>query len=115
MKYKLLKDEGNNSNITIENSETKASIMIGKITYDLLAKLTKAGIISDTDGLPLKNKWEYEISDETAKELSKIALQITKPKRDQSKKQSEQPSSPTPKEDRPVIDAMDVLLGLAKY
>ena len=37
--YKILKDKGNNMNIVLENTETKASIVIGRLTIDILSIL----------------------------------------------------------------------------
>ena len=111
--YKVLKEKGNNISITLENTETKASIIIGRLSMDILSLLEKEeGIhFGDSDGeIQLKDKWELAIKDETAKELSAKAMRMSKPVRDQSKK-----SEQVLKKDNKSIDAMDVLLGLASY
>lgn len=111
--YKILKEKGNNVSITLENTETKASIIIGRLSMDILSLLEKEeGIrFGDSDGeIKLKDKWELTIKDETAKELSAKAMRMSKPVRDQSKK-----SEQVLKKDNKSIDAMDVLLGLASY
>lgn len=111
--YRVLKEKGNNVSITLENTETKASIIIGRLSMDILSLLEKEeGIhFGDSDGeIKLKDKWELTIKDETAKELSAKAMRMSKPVRDQSKK-----SEQVLKKDNKSIDAMDVLLGLANY
>ena len=109
--YKLLKDKGNNSNVTLENTETKASVIIGRLTYEILKILEDAGFSFDTEtgGISLRDAWSYDIKDETAKLLFDKAMRMKKPIRDQKKKPE------TPKTDNKKIDAMDVLLGLASY
>lgn len=110
--YRLLKEKGNNVSLTLENTETKASIIIGRMSMDILGILEREECVTfgDTDkDIKLKDKWEIEIKDSTAKELSAKAMRMSKPVRDQSKKKD------TPKKDNKHIDAMDVLLGLANY
>lgn len=111
--YKVLKEKGNNVSITLENTETKASIIIGRLSMDILSLLEKEEGIrfgDSDDEIKLKDKWELTIKDETAKELSAKAMRMSKPVRDQSKK-----SEQVLKKDNKSIDAMDVLLGLASY
>lgn len=110
--YKILKDKGNNMNIVLENTETKASVVIGKLSMDILSILElKEGVhIGDSEEIHLKDKWDIAIGDETAKELSAKALRMSKPIRDQRKVKKEEP-----KKNNKEIDAMDVLLGLANY
>lgn len=110
--YKLLKEKGNNVNLTLENTETKASIIIGRMSMDILGILEREEGITfgDTDeDIKLKDKWELNINDSTAKMLLAKAMRIKAPIRNQSKKKE------TPKKDNKHIDAMDVLLGLANY
>lgn len=110
--YKLLKEKGNNANVTLENTDTKASIIIGRISMEILSILKeKEGIHfgSEAGETALKDKWEFNIEDSTAKELSAKAMRMSKPVRDQRKHKEE------PKKNNKEIDAMDVLLGLASY
>lgn len=111
--YKVLKEKGNNMNITLENTETKASIVIGRLTMDILSILeSKEGVHfgKDAGEIDLKDEWRLTVNDETAKELSAKAMRMSKPIRDQRKHKEEQP-----KKSNKEIDAMDVLLGLANY
>ena len=39
--YKLLKEKGNNLNVILENTETKAQLNLGRITLDVLSILEK--------------------------------------------------------------------------
>ena len=110
--YKVLKEKGNNMNIVLENTETKANIVIGRLTMDILSILeSKAGVHfgKDEGEIDLKDEWRLTVNDETAKELSAKAMRMSKPIRDQRKHKDE------PKKSNKEIDAMDVLLGLASY
>lgn len=115
--YRLIKDKGNNSIVTLENTETKSSIVLGKLTMWMISLLTEEGFVFERDdekgSVNLKNPWCLTISEETAKKLSAMAMPIHKPKRDQRKT----PPTTTITEEKPkqVVDAMDVLLGLANY
>lgn len=106
--YKLLKEKGNNMNLVLENTETKASIIIGRLSVDILRILKEGGIyLKDEDGEPkLRDAWCFTISDEMAREISARAMPIEKPVR--LKKEE-------PKKNNKSIDALDVLLGLANY
>ena len=108
--YRVLKEKGNNANITLENIETKASIIIGKITMDLLKILDEAVHKIGDDGVALRDEWNFEVNEETGKEIAGKAMRMSKPIRDQRKYKVEEP-----KKDNKQIDAMDVLLGLASY
>ena len=110
--YKVLKEKGNNASVILENTETRASIIIGRLSMDILAILEKDGVhIGDAYGdVKLKDRWELRISDETTKELLAKAMRMSKPIRDQRKVKEEEP-----KKSNKEIDALDVLLGLASY
>lgn len=108
--YRLLKDKGNNSNLVLENMDTRTNLIIGKLTMNILSLLEeKEGIrFGDLDEeINLKNSWDIHISEETGKEIANKAMTMHKPVRDQRKVQI--------KKDNKTIDAMDVLLGLASY
>lgn len=102
--YLLIKDEGNNANITIINQETKSSVIIGKVTFELLSMLDEAGIKKGKENL--RDAWRFEIPDEIGRKLASRAFILKKPIKDQTHKKNEQNKK---------IDAMDVLLGLANY
>ena len=107
--YKVLKEKGNNQNVTLQNTDTKASIIIGRISIEILNLLERAGHKIDGETLTMKDQWELEVNDEIGKELASKAMTMTKPIRDQRKTEDK------PKKDNSKVDAMDVLLGLANY
>ena len=111
--YKILKDKGNNMNIVLENIETKASIVIGRLTMDIISILeSKEGVhFGDSEGeIQLKDKWDITIKDETAKELSTKAMRMSKTIRDQRKVKEE------PKKSNKEIDqsTINILLRTIK-
>lgn len=114
MAYWVIKEPGSNTTISILKENTGSSIIIGKLTIEMLEILEKEGYVfnkdlADTKGISLKDAWRLNISEETAKVLMLKTFNIKKPIRDQSKK-SEQTAV-----NNKTIDAMDVLLGLASY
>lgn len=108
--YKVLKEKGNNQNVTLQNTDTKASIIIGRISIEILNILERAGHKIDGTSITMKDQWDLEVNDEIGKELASKAMTMTKPIRDQRKDKEDKP-----KKDNAKVDAMDVLLGLAKY
>lgn len=104
--YLVSKEAGNNSNITLINQDTKASVIIGRMTMDILSILEETGQVFTRDNL--KSKWEFEVPEETGRKLASKAFIMKKPVRDQSKKSEQKKANKN-------IDAMDVLLGLADY
>ena len=109
--YKVIKEAGNNSNVTLKNTETNSEVIIGRLSMEIMNKLELAGYkFGDSDGeIKLKDKWELEVNIATGKDLGRLAMKMTKPIRDQRKKIT------IPKKSNKEIDAMDVLLGLASY
>lgn len=114
--YRLIKDKGYNANVVLENIETKSSITLGKWTMEILhiLEIDESFVFEredDAGSISLRSPWNLSISEATAKKLSTKAMPIHKPKRDQSKKVQ----TVTEEQPKQVIDAMDVLLGLASY
>lgn len=110
--YKLVKEYGNNLNVILENTETKAQLNLGRLTIDILTLLETKECLTFGDGgkIQLKDEWNILISNSTAKELSEKAMRMSKPIRDQRKHKDDKK-----KEANKQIDALDVLLGLASY
>lgn len=103
MWYKITKEAGV-KNVIVERSD-KVSIMIGKLTLDIYEKLKADGY----DVADYTLEWNFEIREDTAKELvAMTTMRMKKPIRNQRKVD-------TRKEENKKIDAMDVLLGLASY
>lgn len=97
--------------LTLDNDETRSSYMVGRLTSELISIIGLDGYVFDydrEDAIDPRKDWSVTLTKETAKKIYDTAMTIKKPKRDQSKKKSEQPA-------KKVIDAMDVMLGLAKY
>ena len=110
--YKLIKDKGNNSNVAIQNTDTKVEVIIGRLSMEIVNILDKAGHSINTeaeDSLNYKDAWDITIDEDTKNELQRLAMRMMKPKR--AKVQTETQKQVENKH----IDAMDVLLGLAKY
>lgn len=112
--YLVEKEKGNNSNITIINQDTKASVIIGKTTMEILNTLEEEGYTfdKDVDGhINLTDKWNLEVSESTGRKLSSTAFKMKKPITVKATKSVAEP----PKKSNKTIDAVDVLLGLTSY
>lgn len=116
--YRISKDKGNNQNITLTNVETKASIIIGKLTPSVFHTLEKeVTLVNETDdkaGIKLKDKWDFDISEELGKELASMTSPIKKPIRNQSKTASEQTQpiqKHKTKSGKEVVDVFDLIFG----
>ena len=105
--YKLVKEYGDNLNVILENTETKAQLNLGRLTIDILTLLeTKEGMTFGEGGeFQLKDSWDFIIKAETARELSEKAMRMSKPIRDQRKVKDDK------KKLNKEIDALDVLWG----
>ena len=113
--YKVIQESGNNANITLKNTETNAEVIIGRLSMEIVNILDKAGHSINTeaeDSLNYKDAWDITISEDTKNELQRLAMRMMKPKR--VKVQAEEKEAQKKIENK-TIDAMDVLLGLAKY
>ena len=112
--YKVQKRAGTSQNVSVLNDDTGASVMLGSISIPMLDILKRAGHSFEDGSLDRYGEWDMAVSDECGKDLARLAMKGLK-KPDRRKKQSEQ-AVPEPEEtDNSKIDAMDVLLGLAKY
>ena len=119
--YRISKDKGNNQNITLTNVETKASVIIGKLTMTIMGILEKEVEFDETKEhtIKLKDKWDFTISDEAGKELAKMASPIKRPVRAKttsrpSTAESEQAQPiqrKTTKSGREVVDVFDLIFG----
>ena len=67
--YRVLKIKGNNANVVVENTDTKANVIIGKLSMEILRVLEKAGYKTEDDTLKLTDEWNLSISKEIASEL----------------------------------------------
>ena len=107
--YKVVKDEGYNGAVRVSNTNILMAVSLGKVSIPILDILKEGGYYrEDSDDLKIQDGWNLEVNKETAEKLAKLAMPMKKPIRNQSKK-------PQQETDNKKIDAMDVLLGLAKY
>ena len=119
--YRINKDKGNNQNITLTNVETKASVIIGKLTMAIMGVLEKEVEFDETKEhtIKLKDKWDFTISDEAGKELAKMASPIKRPVRAKTTSRSSTAESEqtqpiqrkTTKSGREVVDVFDLIFG----
>lgn len=114
--YRISKDRGNNQNIMLTNVETKASVIIGKLTMAIMGILEKEVEFDEAKEhtIKLKDKWDFTVSDEAGKELASMASPIKKPIRNQSKTASEQTQpiqKHKTKSGREVVDVFDLIFG----
>lgn len=107
--YKIRKAKSTHSNVFIENTETKANMILGGINIEMLSILEKAGYKAEDDTLVLANEWNFNIDTETANRLLATTMKIEKPIR------TKKVDAPKTKNNNKEIDALDVLLGRAKY
>lgn len=83
--YRVLKPAGYDKNVTVENTDTMSSIMIGRAHINVTNILEEAGVeIPDT-----VDEWNLEVNKECAIRLAALTMTMKKPKRDQSKKATE--------------------------
>lgn len=110
--YKIIKETGAGANVILMNTETGASLMIGKLSMEIVNKLRDAGYEIGADKeITFGDVWNFDITPELAKEFNTMAFKMKRPVRTKA--------TPTmtdiKKEANKKIDALDVLLGLAKY
>lgn len=99
--YRVYKRTGNGV-VAVENTETHAHLVIGRVSPEIVNILTEAGYYD----LPLiGEEWDIEISSECAKALSLLAMKMKKPIRDQRKKK---PEEIKPSAD---VDIFDLIYG----
>ena len=117
--YRINKDKGNNQNITLTNVETKASVIIGKLTMAIMGILEKEVEFDETKEhtIKLKDKWDFTVSDEAGKELAKMASPIKRPIRAKTSRpstaseQAQPIQRKTTKSGREVVDVFDLIFG----
>lgn len=94
--YRVIKEKGNNVNVFVENTESKKSLNIGRLSMEMIKILEEAGFAFGTgDGeIAMKYEWAIEINTDTKDRLSKLAMRMSKPVRDQSKKSEQKSAAP---------------------
>ena len=112
--YRINKDKGNNQVITLTNIETKASVIIGRLSVTIMDILKEDDTFREaveTKSI-IAESWDFTISDEIGKKLAKTTFKIEKPERHAPTSDSIESLK---KKVNKTIDAMDVLLGIAQY
>ena len=106
--YRVVKEKGNNVNVFVENTESKKSVNIGRPSIEMIKILEEAGFAFGTgDGkLLLRDEWSTEVNTDTKDKLVKLAMKISKPVRDQSKKSEQNPAAPDA-----VPDLFELIFG----
>lgn len=83
--YKVTKPTGYDKCVTLENTDTMSSTMIGTLNSTIIKILEDAGV--DVPSTP--DEWSFEVNSECAKALASLTMKMKKPIRDQSKKATE--------------------------
>lgn len=102
--YRITKPRGASASLTVENTDTRANIIVGGVNSKVLEILDKEGL----EYPAIHEIWNITVNSDVAKKLVDLTMKIKKPIRDQRKPEVK-------KQDNKKIDAMDVLLGLASY
>ena len=115
--YKVIKPKGVGSTVTLENTDTKANVIIGGISVELLHILeVECSLKAENGTLVLANEWNFTVNAEVAGKLAYLTMKTKKPVRikkfTQEKNKNTQEVS---KQMNKQIDAVDVLLGIANY
>lgn len=117
--YRISKDKGNNQNITLTNVETKASVVLGKLTMTMMRVLEREVEFDETKEhtIKLKDKWDFAVSDEAGKELASMASPIKKPIRVKTSTITAKefvegkPKKKKTKSGKEVVDVFDLIFG----
>lgn len=120
--YKLLKEAGSyTSNVTLTNTDTGNTIILGRLSTTILDLIKKEGYTLDSEApehLSMRDRWELNISKEVAEELMKTAMPMRRPPKRPKKEKviipGREPKAPV-EETKEEVNALDVLLGFAHY
>jgi hypothetical protein len=105
--YKVVKDRGGYATVTLEDTDTSSTMMIGKLSRTIIDTLTKCGIKFDTreaDAVDTFEAWNFEVTRDTAHELAKLTMAMNKPIRTQKIKTEQ-------KADKSEMTALDIIFG----
>lgn len=108
--YRVVKEVGTAENVYLQNTDTMAEINLGRMTPTILHILEEDGYkFGDLDKeITMKEKWNLHITEETKDKLRKLAMPMSKPVRDQRKNKEDKP-----KEEKKIVDVLDIIYGLA--
>lgn len=121
--FQLLKDRGNNINLTLYDTITCTYFNIGRLNMSILTILEEEGFKFDSEDpgkISLVDVWELNISEETAKRLKKTTMPNLKLKGNETigdmvDREYEEKLKKEKRDANLKIDAMDVILGIASY
>lgn len=121
--FQLLKDRGNNINLTLYDTTTCTYFNIGRLNMSILTILEEEGFKFDSEDpgkISLVDVWELNISEETAKRLKKTTMPNLKLKGNETigdmvDREYEEKLKKEKRDANLKIDAMDVILGIASY
>lgn len=85
----ITKLKGYGQNVILTNEDTGASLNLGRITMKMLDILKEDGYTTEDKTLETAEEWDLKVSVGVATELSKLAMPMKKPIRDQRKKPEE--------------------------
>lgn len=101
--YRIIKSSGN-ANVIVENTDTKANIIIGRANMEIINTLKEAGY----EVPAYSEEWDIEVNNDVAKALALMAMKMKKPIRDQSKKYK-----PATEKIGAEVDAFDLIYGIS--
>ena len=106
--YRVIKEKCSNANVFVENTESKKSLNIGRLSMEMIKILEEAGFTFGTgDGeIAMKDEWSLEVNTDTKDKLTRLAMKMSKPVRDQSKKSEQKSAAPDA-----VPDLFDLIFG----
>ena len=93
--YRVYKPAGNGL-VSVENTETHASVVIGRVSTEIINTIAEAGYEAPT----YIDEWNLEVNKECARILSLLTMKMKKPIRDQRK---HKPSA--------EVDVFDLIYG----
>ena len=105
--YLVTKPRGHFSNVTVANTDTNSSIVIGRLDMSIIRRLETAGHKIGDDGVSSTDEWNLAVDEETAKDLCKRAMVMKKPIRDQSKKAEIKKHN-----GKEPVDVFDLIFGI---
>lgn len=114
--YKVVKDRGGMANVTVQNMETMASVIIGKPTIEVLDILARDGYSpsaeDDDKVIDMYDEWNINVSDDVAKALTRTALKMKKPARKPAEAKSEQDAKTQESSKKQPVDVFNLIFGI---
>jgi hypothetical protein len=105
--YRVLKAQGVGANVVVENTDTKANVIIGRLNTDIVNTIVEhqeeGYTIPEYDSI-----WNIEVNNDCAKALASMAMKMKKPIRNQSKKTKDTPKGKIGVE----VDAFDLIFNI---